>query len=78
MNNRLMTRSGGSETLRYNLYTTPSHTSIWGDGSTGTLFVSGTGNGSEQRYSVHGRMPAQSPTPNPGGYSDTITVTMTY
>ena len=78
MNNRLMTRGGGSETLRYNLYTPAGYTSIWGDGGTGTLFVSGTGNGSDQRYSVYGRMPAQSPTPNPGSYGDTITVTMTY
>jgi len=78
MNNRLMTRGGGSETLRYNLFTSPSHASIWGDGGSGTLFVSGTGSGGDQRFSVYGRIPAQSPTPNPGSYSDMITVTMTY
>jgi spore coat protein U-like protein len=76
--NRLLTRSGGSETIRYGLFTNPTFTSIWGDGSAGSTTVSATGSGANQSYTVHARMPAQTPTPRPGTYRDTITLTITY
>lgn len=72
---RLMTGTG-SETVTYSLYTDAGHTSVWGN-TTGNDTVAGTGNGSEQAYTVYGQVPAQ-PTPAPGTYSDTITVTVTY
>ncbi len=76
--NRVMTRSGGTETLRYNLYSNTGRTSVWGDGSAGTATVSGSGNGSNQTYTVYARMPAQAPVPRPGSYKDSITLTITY
>ncbi|PXX32499.1 MULTISPECIES: spore coat U domain-containing protein [Burkholderia] len=38
--NRLMTRTGGTQTLGYNLYLDSAHTSIWGDGTSGTSVIS--------------------------------------
>jgi spore coat protein U-like protein len=75
--NRLMTRNGGTETIKYNLYSDPAYSTVWGDGTGGST-VSGMGTGQSFSHMVYGRMPAQSPTPPPGGYSDTITVTITY
>jgi len=73
---RLMTRSGGSDTIAYNLYTSPGYASVWGDGTVGAI-VSGTGIGGNQTYTVFGRLPKQA-TPRPGMYADTITLTITY
>lgn len=77
MSNRLLTRSGGSQTVGYNLFTSSSYTNIWGDGTTGTATVTGTGSGVSQVSTVYGRVPAQS-TPPAGTYNDTIIVTVTY
>ncbi|WP_081084388.1 spore coat U domain-containing protein [Burkholderia territorii] len=38
--NRLMTRTGATQTLGYNLYLDSAHTSIWGDGTSGTSAIS--------------------------------------
>ncbi|RQR43072.1 MULTISPECIES: spore coat U domain-containing protein [unclassified Burkholderia] len=38
--NRLMTRTGNTQTLGYNLYLDSAHTSIWGDGTSGTSAIS--------------------------------------
>ncbi|KAB0633533.1 Csu type fimbrial protein [Burkholderia latens] len=38
--NRLMTRTGDTRTLGYNLYLDSAHTSIWGDGTSGTSAIS--------------------------------------
>jgi spore coat protein U-like protein len=75
--NRIMTQVGGTNTIKYNLYSDPGYSAVWGDG-TGGATVSGTGTGGAFSHTVYGRMPAQSPTPPPGTYSDTITVTITY
>ena len=78
LNGRLLTRGGGSETLKYGLYSNPARTSVWGDGTSGTVTVGGTGNGANQSYPVYARLPAQTPVPRPGTYTDTITLTITY
>lgn len=71
----------GSSRLSYNLYTNAARTTIWGDGSGGTGFVSDgyllgllTVN---RNYSVYGRLPAAQNVA-PAAYSDTITVTVEY
>lgn len=75
--NRLLTRSGGTETVGYGLYTSSAFTTVWGDGTAGTSTVAGTGTGASQISTVYGRVPAQV-TPRAGAYSDTIIVTVTY
>lgn len=77
LSNREMLLSGGSATVNYQLYTGSSHSSIWGDGSSGTSTNGGTATGSNQTYTVYGLVPAQT-TPVPGSYADTVTATITY
>ncbi len=72
---RVMT--DGSYQLDYNLFTDSQHTTIWGDGTSGSVTVSGTGTGSNTAYTVYGLVPAAQNVPV-GSYSDTITVTVTY
>ena len=72
---RLMT--DGSNTLDYNLYTSAARTTVWGDGTSSSVTVSGTGSGSLQSLSVYGRIPA-SQSVAIGSYSDTITATISF
>jgi spore coat protein U-like protein len=65
----------GSSVLFYNLFTDPSHLSIWGDGSPGTSLVSFSGTSGSQ--TVYGRVPAGQNV-SVGTYGDTITVTLTF
>lgn len=67
----------GSESLAYSLYTDAGRTVIWGDGTSGTGTVSGTGSGTQQAITVYGRIPV-SQLVGQGSYSDTITATVTY
>lgn len=69
--------------LNYNMYTAPPPSTVWGDGSGGTV-ISGTlsvpllGSDSDT-YTIYGRIPGGTqPTANVGDYSDTITVTVTF
>ncbi len=75
--NRLLTRSGGTQTVGYNLYTSSAYTTVWGDGTGSSSTVAGTGTGLAQSTTVFGRVPAQT-TPQAGTYSDSIIVTVTY
>ena len=68
-------RQGGNY-VAYELYREPARTSRWGT-TIGTDTVSGTGTGSTQTLTVHGRVPSGQAVPA-GDYSDTITVTITY
>lgn len=72
---RLMT-GPGSATIDYTLYSDAGRTTVWGD-TISTDTVSGTGDGTQQDYTVYGRVPPQA-TPAPGTYTDTITVTVTF
>ncbi|WP_342051193.1 MULTISPECIES: Csu type fimbrial protein [unclassified Cupriavidus] len=74
---RRMTRSGGTQTVGYQLFRNAARTEPWGDGTNGTLTVSGTGTGTAQTVNLYGRVPAQT-TPQAGTYQDTVTVTITY
>lgn len=73
---RQMTGSGGA-TVNYTIYQNAARTQIWGDGTSGTSVLSGTGAGSPQGQTGYGRAPAQT-TPPAGTYSDTVVVTLTY
>jgi spore coat protein U-like protein len=76
--------SMGASKLQYNLYTTPAHTSVWGDGTQSTATVSGTGRGLMSSgaitQTVYGQVPDSAANVDlaPGLYTDTITVTVSY
>jgi spore coat protein U-like protein len=65
----------GSATVNYNLYSDAPGGTVWGN--TSGAWVSSTGNGADQTFTIYGRVPAQT-TPAPGTYTDLVTVTVTY
>jgi spore coat protein U-like protein len=68
---------GNSHTLTYALYTTSGRTTLFGDGTSSTQTVGGTGNGLAQSVTVYGRIPvAQYVTA--ASYTDTVGVTVSY
>jgi spore coat protein U-like protein len=73
---RQMQRVGGSERLAYNLFTTPSYSTAWGDGSGGsqtqTNLVTRT---MPWNATIYARIPAGQNVPV-GSYGDVITVTI--
>lgn len=78
--NRVM--SDGTNTLDFNLYTDNTYGTIWYNAtdcqSSASNCDSGTGSGSSQSYNVYGQITSgQNPVPSTG-YTDTITVTVTY
>lgn len=73
---RRMKKLSGSELVSYQLSNTLDG-STWGDGTSGTVVVTGTGDGNNASLTVFGRVPAQS-TPSPGDYKDTITATVQF
>ncbi|WP_038801929.1 spore coat protein U domain-containing protein [Burkholderia oklahomensis] len=74
---RTMQRTGGTDTVGYQLYLDAAHSTIWGDGTAGTSTATGTGSGVSQSLTVYGQVPVQT-TPVPGTYNDTITATITF
>lgn len=76
------TLSNGTDTLIYNLYTFSDYGTVWGNNTSGTGRISGTGTGMGNAitHTVYGRLLAsqnQGPI-DAGDYSDTITATITY
>lgn len=67
----------GSNTLGYQLYLNAGRSSVWGDGTSSSLPVTGTGTGSTQSLTIYGRLPTLG-NAAPGTYVDTVTVTITY
>lgn len=67
----------GTNTLSYNLYADAAHTVIWGDGTAGTSTVNGSASTAGTTHTVYGRAPHQ-PTAVPGGYADSIVVTLSF
>ena len=68
--------SKASETITYGLYRDSARSLPWGS-TAGTDTVSGTGTGSNQLFTVYGRVAAQT-TPSPGLYTDSVILTLTY
>ena len=71
----------GASTLQYNLFTSPAYSTIWGNGSAGTVVVSDSqtllvGNNS-YNYPIYGRIPPLQDV-RTGNYSDAIVVTINY
>ena len=74
---RVMTRSGGTDKVHYQLYQNASYSLPWGDGTGGTTALAGTGTGSSQSVTVFARVLPQV-TPQAGTYIDTVIATITY
>ena len=68
----------GSNLLSYTLYTNESRTSIWGDGSSGSVQISNSGTGGAQSVAIYGRIFAGQTGVPAGSYADTVAVTITY
>ena len=74
---RRMRLIGGSALLTYSLYTDAARTTIWGDGTAGTVLLTGTANGATQQIPVYGRIPSGQ-SPASGTYFDTVTLLVTF
>lgn len=76
---RQMTNS--TSRLNYNLFLNSGHSTIWGDGTGGTSYVSAITllaiGSTTNNYSVYGRVPAGQDL-RAGSYADTIVVTLNY
>jgi spore coat protein U-like protein len=73
---RKMKSLANSETIAYRISNALDGT-VWGDGTAGTVTVTGTGNGAVQNLTLYGMVPAQA-TPSPGDYKDTVTATVAF
>ena len=74
------TMSNGTDDLEYNLYTSNSYTTVWGNGSGGSSTASGTGiTGSSggTPKTIYGRIPAGQDV-SAGSYSDSLTITISF
>jgi spore coat protein U-like protein len=75
-NPRKMRLTSGTDLLNYNLYTNATRTSIWGDGTSGTVRVWRTFKKNvPQNLIVYGRIPPGQDV-RAGTYTDTLTVTL--
>ena len=63
--------------LDYGIFQDPAHTLNWGD-TVGVDTVSGTGTGVVQEIGAYGDIPKRQSQVTAGGYSDTITATITF
>lgn len=74
--------SSGANTLQYNLYTSSSYSTVWGDGSGSTQYVTAFGNGTANPVplTVYGMLPdnAANQVAASGTYSDSILVVIVY
>jgi spore coat protein U-like protein len=75
-NTRRMRLGTTANYVTYELYRDPARSQRWGNALNADT-LQGTGTGTPQTPSVHGRVPATQ-TPAAGNYSDTVVVTVTY
>ena len=68
----------GTELLPYGLFSDAAHSKVWGDGTSGSLVVSGVGTGGSQPITVYGQLPKPQNNPKPGMYADAVTATLIY
>ncbi len=77
-NPRKMKQAAGSDLLNYNIYTTSSYTTIWGDGTSGTSTLSQyVRKQSPWNATVYGRIPAAQDV-YVGTYGESLVVTINY
>ena len=66
--------TNGTTNINYYLYSDSGRSTQWNSASTQT----GTGSGSDQSFTIYGRIPSGQSVPFTGAYSDTIIATVTY
>lgn len=82
--NRIATRYlnnnvNGGAPMAFNVYTEASYTTVWGDGSVGSVLVGTIPTGaSNQTHTVYGKVPAAQSTLKAGSFSDSLTMTISY
>ena len=69
--------NSGAHRLNYNLYTAANRAVVWGDATSGTVTVNGTGIGVNVNHGVYGRIPALQNV-HAGSYSDIIIVELNF
>jgi spore coat protein U-like protein len=69
--------TSGLNLLNYSIYTNASHTTVWGDGTSGSSVVSGSGILGVTSHTAYGQIPA-SQTADAGVYADVVTVNLNY
>ena len=67
----------GDHRINYNLYTTADRAVVWGDATSGSVTVNGTGIGESVNHGVYGRIPALQNV-HSGSYSDIIIVELIF
>jgi spore coat protein U-like protein len=67
----------GAHRLNYNLYTAANRAVVWGDATSGTVTVNGTGIGVNVNHAVYGRIPALQNV-HAVSYSDIIIVELNF
>ncbi len=72
---RLLNGPGGN--MWFSLYRGAGYTQVWGN-TPGTDTAGQTGTGSNQSFTLYGRIAAMQPTRSPGSYTTTVTATVTY
>jgi len=76
---RKMSDGSGVNEIGYNLHHTSASGDIWGNTTgSGISMVSDTGTGAQQEHTIFGVIPATSPSPANGSYSDNLSVTVTW
>ncbi len=77
---RLLVQRGNTTAaaLRYQLYSDPDFSTIWGDGSSGSASsISNVGDGRQQLYTIYAEFPSQT-MPEAGIYSSIITASVSF
>ena len=69
--------ASGAQLLDYSIYSTAARSSVWGDGSGGSVTVPGTGTGADQSIAAYGRIFSGQSVPA-ASYADTVNVTVVY
>jgi len=70
--------TAGANLLNYNLYTSNAYSTVWGDGTSSTATIGGTGSGGAQSVTVYGRVASGQTSVPAGSYADTVAITVTY
>ncbi len=81
VSNRYLANTSGGADMQFNIYTNPLHTTVWGNGSSGSL-ISGvipiSLGSTTQTVTVYGRIPGGQATLRAGSFSGSLLITLTY
>lgn len=76
---RYLANARGGDLMRFNLYTDPTYTTVWGHGATGSVIGGSIPAGdSNQSQAVYGKIPAGQHTLSVGSFAATLTMTLSY